>query len=387
MTRFLIRRFIRNPEDTADSGVRLAYGRLAGAAGLTANLLLFILKLTAGLLAGSLAVMADAFNNLSDAGSSIVTLVGFKLSAAPPDEEHPFGHGRMEYLSTLVVAALIIVAGFELATASFDKILHPTLPAFGLVQVVVLIAAIGVKLWMALFYKKVGTLIHSDTLKAACADSRNDVICTGVVLVSSIVGWGSGLAVDGYVGAAVALFVMWSGVSIMKDTISPLLGQAPSPELVRSIRETVLAHDGVVGIHDLMIHNYGPGRCVISLHAEVPCREDLLRSHDRIDCIEKELMKEYHAIVCIHMDPVDTEDERVETLKVLIKTILGDIDPRMDMHDFRVVFGETHTNVIFDLVVPFEVHESKALCDEIQRRVQTVDPRLCVVATVEHSFT
>lgn len=181
--------------------------------------------------------MADAFNNLSDAGSSIVTLVGFKLSAAPPDEEHPFGHGRMEYLSTLVVAALIIVAGFELATASFDKILHPTLPAFGLVQVVVLIAAIGVKLWMALFYKKVGTLIHSDTLKAACADSRNDVICTGVVLVSSIIGWGSGLAVDGYVGAAVALFVMWSGVSIMKDTISPLLGQAAFSELERSIRE------------------------------------------------------------------------------------------------------------------------------------------------------
>lgn len=387
MTRFLIRRFVKNPSDTGDSRVRLAYGRLAGAAGLTANIFLFLLKLAAGLLAGSLAVMADAFNNLSDAGSSVVTLVGFKLSAAPPDQEHPFGHGRMEYLSTLVVAALIIVAGFELVTASFDKILHPTLPDFGVIQVVILILAIGGKLWMALFYRRIGGIIDSETLKAAAADSRNDVICTGVVLISSVVGWISGLAIDGYVGVAVALFVMWSGVSIMKNTISPLLGQAPSPELVRSIRETVMAHDGVVGVHDLMVHNYGPGRCVISLHAEVPCREDLLRSHDRVDCIEKELMAKYHAIVCIHMDPVDTEDERVESLKILVKTILEDIDPRMDMHDFRVVFGETHTNLIFDLVLPFDTQENKGLCSEIQRRVQTVDQRLFVVATVEHSFT
>lgn len=387
MTRFLIRRFVKNPSDTGDSRVRLAYGRLAGAAGLTANIFLFLLKLAAGLLAGSLAVMADAFNNLSDAGSSVVTLVGFKLSAAPPDQEHPFGHGRMEYLSTLVVAALIIVAGFELVTASFDKILHPTLPDFGVIQVVILILAIGGKLWMALFYRRIGGIIDSETLKAAAEDSRNDVICTGVVLISSVVGWISGLAIDGYVGVAVALFVMWSGVSIMKNTISPLLGQAPSPELVRSIRETVMAHDGVVGVHDLMVHNYGPGRCVISLHAEVPCREDLLRSHDRVDCIEKELMAKYHAIVCIHMDPVDTEDERVESLKILVKTILEDIDPRMDMHDFRVVFGETHTNLIFDLVLPFDTQENKGLCAEIQRRVQTVDQRLFVVATVEHSFT
>ena len=387
MTRFLIRRFVKNPSDTGDSRVRLAYGRLAGAAGLTANIFLFLLKLAAGLLAGSLAVMADAFNNLSDAGSSVVTLVGFKLSAAPPDQEHPFGHGRMDYLSTLVVAALIIVAGFELVTASFDKILHPTLPDFGVIQVVILILAIGGKLWMALFYRRIGGIIDSETLKAAAADSRNDVICTGVVLISSVVGWISGLAIDGYVGVVVALFVMWSGVSIMKNTISPLLGQAPSPELVRSIRETVMAHDGVVGVHDLMVHNYGPGRCVISLHAEVPCREDLLRSHDRVDCIEKELMAKYHAIVCIHMDPVDTEDERVESLKILVKTILEDIDPRMDMHDFRVVFGETHTNLIFDLVLPFDTQENKGLCAEIQRRVQTVDQRLFVVATVEHSFT
>ncbi len=387
LTSRLIKIFIKDPEDVGNPAVRFAYGRLAGVAGLAANILLFAAKLTAGLLAGSLAIMADAFNNLSDAGSSIVTLVGFKLSSAPPDEEHPFGHGRMEYLSALVVAAMIIVAGFELASASVDKILHPELPAFGLLQVLILAAAIGVKLWMALFYRKIGGVIQSESLRASAADSRNDVLCTALVLVSTLVGWASGVAIDGYVGTAVALFVMWSGVSIMKETISPLLGQAPDPQMVKAIRETVLSHEGVVGVHDLMVHNYGPGRVVISLHAEVPCREDMLRSHDRIDCIEKELMQKYHAITCIHMDPVDNEDERVESLRILVQTVIEDIDKRLDMHDFRVVFGETHTNLIFDLVIPFDFKAKEGLTAEIQRRVQIVDSRLFVVATVEHSFT
>ncbi len=387
LTSRLIKLFIKDPENVGNPAVRFAYGKLAGMAGLTANILLFAAKLTAGLLAGSLAIMADAFNNLSDAGSSIVTLVGFKLSSAPPDEEHPFGHGRMEYLSALVVAAMIIVAGFELASASVEKILHPELPAFGLLQVLILAAAIGVKLWMALFYRKIGGVIQSESLRASAADSRNDVLCTALVLVSTLVGWVSGVAIDGYVGAAVAVFVMWSGVSIMKETISPLLGQAPDPQMVKAIRETVLSHEGVVGIHDLMVHNYGPGRMVISLHAEVPCREDMMLSHDRIDCIEKELMQKYHAVTCIHMDPVDTEDERVESLRVLVQTVIGDIDKRLDMHDFRVVFGETHTNLIFDLVIPFDYKTKDGLVAEIQRRVQIADPRVFVVATVEHSFT
>ena len=232
LTSRLIKLFIKDPENVGNPAVRFAYGKLAGMAGLTANILLFAAKLTAGLLAGSLAIMADAFNNLSDAGSSIVTLVGFKLSSAPPDEEHPFGHGRMEYLSALVVAAMIIVAGFELASASVEKILHPELPAFGLLQVLILAAAIGVKLWMALFYRKIGGVIQSESLRASAADSRNDVLCTALVLVSTLVGWVSGVAIDGYVGAAVAVFVMWSGVSIMKETISPLLGQAPDPQMV-----------------------------------------------------------------------------------------------------------------------------------------------------------
>lgn len=375
-------------ENPTGEETRYRYGKLAGAAGLTANIFLFAAKLLAGLLSGSLAIMADAFNNLSDAGSSIVTLVGFKLSAAPPDEEHPFGHGRVEYLSALIVAALIMIAGFELAAASLDKILHPELPSFGVLQIIILAVAIGVKLWMAMFYRKVGGIIDSEALRASSADSRNDVICTAVVLVSSVVGWLTNVAIDGYVGAAVAVFVMWSGISIMKETISPLLGQAPSPELVQSIKDTVLGYDGVVGIHDLMIHNYGPGRCVISLHAEVPCRQDLIKSHDLIDRIEKELMSKYRAVTCIHMDPVDTEDERVEHLRVLVGTIVQDIDPGMSIHDFRVVFGDTHTNLIFDVVVPFGCKVDKQpLCNEIQRRVKMVDENLFIVATIEHSFT
>lgn len=388
LTSLLIRRFVKDRENVRDSRVRYAYGRLAGAAGLGANLLLFVLKLLAGAVSGSLAIMADAFNNLSDAGSSIVTLVGFKLSSAPPDKEHPFGHGRMEYLSAMAVAVLIMIAGFELATSAVDKILHPTPTEISWLPVAILAASIGVKLWMALFYRRIGRIIDSETLKAACADSRNDVICTGVVLISSVVCWITGVAIDGYVGTAVALFVIWSGFSIIREAVSPLLGQAPDPQMVEDIKQTVLAHEGIVGIHDLMIHSYGPGRCVISLHAEVPCREDLMRSHDRIDCIEKELMQKYDAIACIHMDPVDTEDERVESLRALVEAVVRDIDQRLTLHDFRVVFGETHTNLIFDLVVPFDFKgEPKALGAEIQRRVQMADARLFVVATVEHSYT
>lgn len=387
LTDALIRTFVKNREEVDDARVRYAYGRLAGVSGLTANVLLFLAKTAAGLLSGSVAIVADAFNNLSDAGSSIVTLVGFKLSSAPPDKEHPFGHGRMEYLSALAVAVLIIAAGLELARSAVDKILHPTPTEFSVLPLVILAASILVKLWMALFYRKIGGIIRSETLKAACADSRNDCICTGVVFVSALVGWQTGVAIDGYVGAAVALFVIWSGFSIVREAVSPLLGQAPDPEMVRGIKELVLSHEGIVGVHDVMVHNYGPGRCVISLHAEVPCREDLMRSHDRIDCIEKELMQKYHAVACIHMDPVDTEDERVETLRLLVEAVLKDMDERLEMHDFRVVFGETHTNLIFDLVVPYGYRLEHSVGQEAEQRLQRLDPKLFVVATVEHSYT
>ncbi len=387
LTKWLVKTFVKRPEDTDDERVRYTYGRLAGAAGLTANVLLFAAKLAIGALSGSVAILADAFNNLSDAGSSIVTLVGFKLSSAPPDAEHPFGHGRMEYLSALGVAALIMAAGFELFLSAVDKIRHPALPEFGVLTIVVLALAIAVKLWMALFYKKIGNTIRSEALKASCADSRNDVICTGVVLLTSLIGWLSGVAIDGYVGLLVALFVIWSGFTVIKETVSPLLGQAPDPEMVQDIKNTVMAHLGIIGVHDLIIHTYGPGRLVLSVHAEVSCHEDMMRSHDLIDCVERELSRKYRAIACIHMDPVDSGNEEVEALKITVETILEDIDPRLTMHDFRVVFGETHTNLIFDVVAPFDFKDEASVKAELQRRVTVVNPHLFTVVTVEHSFT
>lgn len=386
MTKLLVRLFIRTPDGT-DEKTRFAYGKLAGSTGIACNVLLFFIKLAAGLLASSVAIIADAFNNLSDAGSSIVTLLGFKLSAAPADREHPFGHGRMEYLSALAVAALIMVAGFELALSSAEKIFAPSLPQVNFLTLGILVLSMAVKLWMALFYRRIGKKIDSETLVAACADSRNDVICTGVVLVSAAVSMAFGLAVDGYVGVLVALFVLWSGFSIMRETVSPLLGQAPDPALVKEISDTVLSFDGIVGMHDLMVHNYGPGRVIVSLHAEVPCDVPITKSHDVVDCAERELKEKFHVSACIHMDPVDVADPRTKELKQVAQKILKEVDERLSLHDFRVVPGDTHTNLIFDMVVPFELEEQRsALILEVQRRIHAVDGHLFAVITAEHSY-
>ncbi len=386
MTKLLLRLFIRTPEAT-DEKTRFAYGKLAGGTGIACNILLFLFKLTAGLLASSVSIVADAFNNLSDAGSSVVTLLGFKLSAAPADREHPFGHGRMEYLSALAVAALIMVAGFELAVSSVEKIFAPSLPDFHFLTVGILALSMAVKLWMALFYRRIGKKIGSEALLAACADSRNDVICTGVVLVSAVVSWAFQLAIDGYVGVLVALFVLWSGFSIMRETVSPLLGQAPDPALVKEISDTVLSFDGIVGIHDLMVHNYGPGQVIVSLHAEVPCDVPITKSHDVVDCAERELKEKFRVSACIHMDPVDVADAHTQELKRVAQTVLSEVDERLSLHDFRVVPGETHTNLIFDMVVPFETEEKRsALILEVQRRIHAVDSHLFAVITAEHSY-
>ena len=385
MTNWLIRRFVREPDNTADPDVRYAYGRLAGGAGIAANILLFAVKLLAGILAGSLSIIADGFNNLSDAGSSVVTLIGFKLSSAPPDEKHPFGHGRMEYLSALAVAAMIMIAGFELFTSAVDKILHPTPTEVNLLTLVILAAAIAVKLWMALFFRRVGERIDSESLKASAADSRNDVLCTGVVFVTSLLSLWLPVSIDGYVGVAVALFVLWAGFSVMRETVSPLLGQAPEEALVADVKRTVMAYDGVVGVHDLMIHNYGPGRMVMSLHAEVPCQADILQSHDLIDRIERDMQEKYRAVVCIHMDPVDFDNPEVARLRAMVAMQVAEMDEGMTIHDFRVVFGQSHTNLIFDLVVPFGKDENAAAA-ELSRRVQAQDPTLFTVITVEHAY-
>ncbi len=387
LTKWLIRRCIAEPEDTHNPQVRYAYGRLAGFTGLVCNLLLFCVKLLAGLLSGSLAIIADAFNNLSDAGSVVVTLVGFKLSSAPADRDHPFGHGRMEYLSALAVAVLIILAGFELAISAVDKILHPVAAEANLLTVLILVAAIGVKLWMAVFSRRIGKTIRSDALLAAATDSRNDVLCTSLVLVCTLVGLFTDLALDGYIGLAVALFVIWSGFTVIRETISPLLGQAPDEQLVRDIEQTVLAYDGVVGIHDMMVHDYGPGRVFVSLHAEVPADRDMLHSHDTVDCIERDLLEKFNIITCIHMDPVDTDDPETLRLKELVLGELMRIDERLTLHDFRVVNGPSHTNLIFDVVIPFDYPDKKGLPAAIEQRVQAIDERLFTVVQVETRYT
>ena len=384
---WLIRRFVKQPEDTQLPQVRYAYGRLAGFTGLVCNLLLFSIKLLAGILSGSLAIIADAFNNLSDAGSVVVTLVGFKLSGAPADRDHPFGHGRMEYLSALAVAVLIIMAGFELARTAVDKILHPIEAQADLLTVLILVAAIGIKLWMAVFSHRIGKIIRSDALLAAATDSRNDVICTSLVLVCTLISLFTDITLDGYIGLSVALFVIWSGFSVIRETVSPLLGQAPDEQLVRDIEQTVLAYDGVVGIHDMMVHDYGPGRIFVSLHAEVPANGDIMHSHDTIDCIERDLLEKFNLITCIHMDPVDTDNP--ETLRLKEKTTeqLSLIDNRLTLHDFRVVNGPSYTNLIFDVVVPFDYPDKICLPTVIEQRMQELDSRLFTVIQVETRYT
>ena len=384
---WLIRRFVKQPENTQLPQVRYAYGRLAGFTGLVCNLLLFSIKLLAGILSGSLAIIADAFNNLSDAGSVVVTLVGFKLSGAPADRDHPFGHGRMEYLSALAVAVLIIMAGFELARTAVDKILRPVAAQADLLTVLILVAAIGIKLWMAVFSHRIGKAIRSDALLAAATDSRNDVICTSLVLVCTLISLFTDITLDGYIGLAVALFVIWSGFSVIRETVSPLLGQAPDEQLVHDIEQTVLSYDGVVGIHDMMVHDYGPGRMFVSLHAEVPANGDIMHSHDTIDCIERDLLEKFNVIACIHMDPIDTDNPETLRFKEQTTEQLSLIDNRLTLHDFRVVNGPSHTNLIFDVVVPFDYPDKASLPAVIEQRMQALDSRLFTVIQVETRYT
>ncbi len=388
LTKTLVRLFVPAADETPLSAdTRYAYGRMASYTGLFCNLLLFAMKLTAGLLSGSLAIVADAFNNLSDGGSVIVTLFGFKLAARPADRDHPFGHGRMEYLSALGVAVLIILAGFELATSAVDKILHPQPADFSLLTMLILAASVAVKLWMSVFYRRIGATIRSEALTASSVDSRNDVICTGLVLLTSLLSWRTGWVLDGYVGLAVALFVLWSGICIIRETISPLLGQRPDPALVQDIEQTVLSHEGVVGVHDVMVHDYGPGRVIVSLHAEVPESQSILVSHDVVDRIEQELMQRFHIVSCIHMDPIRTDDETTDRYKRLAEQVLGELDERLSLHDFRVVEGVSHTNLIFDVVVPFDYPGRQTLPEELRSRIHAADERLYAVVKLENRYT
>ena len=388
MIRLLSRWLIPDRDNVTSPAVRRAYGTLCGAVGIALNILLFAGKLFAGRLSGSIAVTADAFNNLSDAGSSAVTLLGFRLAGKKPDTDHPFGHGRIEYISGLLVAGLILLMGVELAKSSFDKILHPEPVAFSALAAAIMAASVCVKLYMWLYNRAVGRKIKSVSMEATATDSLSDTIATSAVLLAMLVGKWTGLAVDGYVGLVVALFILFSAYKAAKETLSPLLGQAPDPELVQEIRDITLANDTVQGVHDLVVHDYGPGRMMISLHAEVPAHGDIMAMHDVIDNVEKELMERLHCHAVIHMDPIVTDDDRVNALRTQVAELVKQVDPALTIHDFRVVRGTTHDNLIFDAVLPFSSGKTPAqAAQEIRALVRAMDGNYYAVVTVEHSFT
>ncbi len=388
MTEFLLSRFVKGYPEVNDPQVRARCGNLAGLVGICCNLLLSAGKFLAGLLTGSVAISADAVNNLSDASSSIITLLGFRLAARPADDEHPYGHGRTEYLSGLAVSVMILLIGAELAKTSIQKILSPEPITTGMVSILILAASILVKFWMAAFNRHVGRLIRSATLEATAADSRNDVISTGAVLIATLLQMQFGWNLDGYMGLAVAAFILWSGWGLVKDSIAPLLGQTPDPELVRHIADVTLSYPGVLGIHDMIVHDYGPGRQFASLHAEMAASADVLESHDTIDRIEKYFLEQEGLHVVIHYDPIVTDDSETGEARAFFAAEAKKLDPRLSIHDLRMVPGTTHTNVIFDLVLPRELDSrTSELKHALQEAAQRKNPLWLCVITAENSFT
>ena len=369
MTSLLLRLFVKDYENTESVAVHSAIGRLAGFTGIICNLLLFLGKLTVGWLANSVSIIADAINNLSDASSSVVTLLGFKMAQQPADAEHPYGHARYEYLSGLVVAALILIIGFDLAKSSFQKILHPEAVEFSAATFVVLVLSIAVKLWMAGFFRSLGNRIHSTTLQATSVDSRNDVVASTAVLLGCAAGYFFHVNIDGIIGLAVAVFILYSGVDIARETISPLLGKQADPELIDRITQLVLSHEKILGIHDLLVHDYGPGQCFATVHAELSAEEDPLECHDIIDDIERDALEQMNVHLVIHYDPVVLNDEEWNTMREIMDEIIVKVDPKLSMHDFRVVRSSKKTKLMFDLAVPYSMRsrhrEIKAQIDAL----------------------
>ncbi len=386
MTNLLIRLFIGKHADVQDPQVRTAYGKLSGWVGILCNLLLCLGKFAAGLLSGSVSIMADAANNLSDASSSIISLLGFKLAEKSADAEHPYGHARYEYLSGLLVAVLVIYIGLQLLKSSAEKILHPSPVAFSWIAVGVLGASILVKLWMMLFNLRVGKLISSSALKATAADSRNDCISTFAVLATALISRFTALELDGWMGIAVAVFILWSSIGLTREALSPLLGKAPDEELTERIRQRILSYEGVLGTHDLMVHDYGPNRMFASVHVEMAAENDVLASHDVIDNIERDFLRDGLNLV-IHFDPIVTADATVNDVRHEIAEIVAGIDECLTIHDLRLVTGPTHSNVIFDCVVPHKFRMTDVqLRAEIDRLVRETHADYNCVITIEHSF-
>ncbi len=385
---FLAKLFIKDYQNTEDSFVREQYGKLAGIVGILSNGALCAMKIIIGLITGSIAIVADGINNLADASSSIITLIGFKLAAAPEDKDHPYGHARIEYLTGLFISVLIIVLGIQLLRSSFDKVLHPDPLSFHITTVLILVLAIAIKIWQAAFNISLGKKLRSVALQATGADSRNDVIATSAVLLSVIAGKLFSVQLDGYMGCLVALFIIWSGIQLIRETSSPLLGEAPDEELVKAIEDRVLSQPEVLGIHDLVVHNYGPGKIFASIHIEVDAKGNLLESHDMIDNIERLVEKELHIEFTAHMDPIEVDNPLVKRLQEEITQTIAPIAGVQSIHDLRIVPGKTHTNVIFDAVLtPACSMEKEDLCRQIESQIQKIDPNYYVVITFDKVYT
>lgn len=384
MTNLILRMFVRDWENTDDPAVREGYGRVAGLVGIVTNLLLFAAKIIIGTLFGSVSITADAVNNLTDSGSAIVTMVGFKLAGKPADEKHPFGHARIEYLSGVIVSFIVLFLGWELGTSSLQKIIHPEENRLTAVAFAVLLLSIGVKLWQCIFYKTVGRRIHSETVEATSKDSRNDVISTTVVLIGGIISTLTNVNLDGWLGVLVALFILFSGIQLILDTADPLLGAAPDKELVEEIHSKIMSYEGVIGVHDLAVHNYGVGRCFASVHCEVNAEHDIMESHDLIDNIERDFKSQDGINLVIHLDPVVVNDPRTNALKTVVKELCAELYPEASIHDFRVVWGVTHSNLVFDMMVPFSVHESdEAVKENVESAICRLNSTYRPIITVD----
>lgn len=387
MNEFLFRRFIKDYENVKDSKVRDNYGKMAGIVGIISNSLLCIMKILIGWISGSIAIIADGVNNLADASSSVITLAGFKLASMPEDEKHPYGHARIEYLAGMAVSVMIILVGVELGKSSLDKILHPSPLEFSWTLVIVLLIAVAIKIWQARFNISAGKRIDSLALMATGADSRNDVISTCVVLAGILFGHFTGIQIDGYLGLLVALFILWSGISLVRETVSPLLGEAPDSELVKQIAQIAKSHEGVLDIHDLTVHNYGLGKIFASIHIEVDAAVDVMLSHDLVDNIEHEIAEKLNIIVTAHLDPVDlTAPHRAEIMKIINKTI-APMEGVLNMHDLRMVSGPTHTNVIFDIVLDQNCRISEEeIKSEIEKAIHEDYPNFFTVVDFDKNY-
>lgn len=388
MTKYIIKKFISNSEDINNPEVRKNYGIVSGFVGIFCNVILFISKIIAGILTSSVSITADAFNNLSDAGSSIVTIIGFKLADKPADADHPFGHGRIEYISGFIVSIVILIVGLELIKSSIVKIINPEPIDFNIVSLAIMVISILIKLWMSVYNRYVGKKIDSSTIQAVAADSLNDVVATSAVVIGIVINYFTSLNIDGVMGCVVAIFIIKAGLETAKDTIDPLLGQAPEQSFVDAIESEVLKYDIVIGIHDLIVHNYGPGRTIVSLHAEVPCNVGILEIHDTIDNIEKHINQKFNCESVIHMDPIMVDNENINKLHDVVKNIIHNVDDSMSMHDFRVVEGPTHTNLIFDIAVPWKCKMADdEIINSIQKEIDKLEDRFELVIQIDKVYS